>query len=209
MINHEWNTTIPYMGHPFALDLASLNPDPDFIIQKTDRIPFINCFVPREMLEFRMWYRQFKRMVGVSTLIEIFKNGSEIVWVHTRGRYYFAGKGIILDDTKQIIALVVVSNDYFENFDRSLSPTDDEIKRHFSLILNLDLLKKDEHRQLYSQLRHLFTQCNMDIIQTSNPGKDSFARLRIPRFRSISERQNFLHELQIGIINTILTSEVT
>lgn len=215
MISFNFKHSIKYNEHEvYTIDTLHLNPR--YLFQKTNKIPFIFCFYKAkygrdpEGLKFdiRTQANTQLKIIDTATIFEIFQNGSDLVLVHARGRYYYVGKGIICNSEGDIICMITVTNSFYNDFDPYIPVTDVNISKHFTLRINIPLIQMPINSHVYRYIKRFYSSLSFSVYYTHNIVGDIFLNTQLPNFSTQDEQSEYLNKVKEEFIQDFLTSQV-
>lgn len=206
MINQNFLKEMTINGHTHQLITKEYFPsDNQFMVKKGDRIPFLLCFTQSHEIRIPKQHNSFYKTMDLETVIRVFQEGNEIIFVPVRYRHYYVGKGIILDAAFNVLAMITVSEQYYNIHIESGELTMDHILEHFTLVVNTAFETQSEHKSLYARFRKLIKSQPFNIHYTRNPQRDTFVKYTPPVFETISARQDFIEDFKNAFAEDFLT----
>jgi hypothetical protein len=205
MVNQDYKEQMVLKGRTYNLVPSSfLSLEDRFIFSRGNRIPFIACFTKLGSLQIGESKYVFRRRMDSDSVLEIFQSGSQVVHISIRFHSYYVGKGILLDEKLNVLAMLTVSEEFYNRF-VSFNELNEEDLRHFTLVFNHSFETDPSHRTLYSKFRKCYKSAKMSRHFSRDPEFESFARIVIPAFTTLPERQEFIAATTDRVFEGLLT----
>jgi len=206
MINQNFLREMTINGQTHNLNAREYFPgDNRFLVKKGDRIPYLLCFTQGREIRIPKQNNCFFKTMDLETVIRVFQEGNEVIFVPVRYRHYYVGKGIILDSNFNVLAMITVTEQYYHIYVETGELTMDHILEHFTLVVNTAFETQSEHKSLFARFRKLYKSQPFNIHFTRNPQRDSFVSYSPPVFETISARQEFIEDFKKAFAEDFLT----
>lgn len=176
-----------------------------FIAANGNRIPFISCFGVGSVLRVSQRVAIFNRIVDTEMLLKLFIEGSNICFVPVRRRSYYVGKGVLLDNNLQVLAMLTVSRQFYDQYQKYGELCPEHIQEHFTLVISNVFMSAPEHRTVYSKFRKEYRKHTFGLHFTPCPERESFVQFSLPAFTTIDERREFLRDFTVSTVRNGLT----
>lgn len=206
MVNQDYNEQMVLKGRTYNLVPSSFLPlENRFVFSRGNRIPFLACFSGLGSLQIGDSKRVFGRRMDSDSVVELFRSGSHVVHISIRYHSYYVGKGILLDEKLNVLAILTVSEEFYNRFDRYNELTDDEDLNHFTLVFNQAFETDPAHQTLYSKFRRCYRGAKINRNFSRDPEFESFARAVFPTFATLVDRQNFIAGVTDQVFRELIT----
>ena len=206
MINQIFNEDIEFKGVRYHLEAPQNNDLADrFVFSKANRVPFIACFTNRGSLQFNPRVRTYRRLLDADMVLQLFINGSHVAFAPIRKHAYYVGKGVLLDQDLKVLAMITVTEEFYHHFRRNWTLTEDDIRHHFTLVISHAFESEAAHKTLHGKFRKIYKGAVFNKTFTSDPEFESFARVSIPVFPSLQQRQAFINSTVAEVFGDFIT----
>ncbi|NLR61093.1 hypothetical protein HGH93_23530 [Chitinophaga polysaccharea] len=207
MINQNFLWSITINGQPYTLSPRDQLPSTGkYIVKKGDRIPYLLCFTKEKEIRIPSMYNNFQKTMDLDTVIRVFLEGNQLIFVPVRYRHYYVGKGVIMDSFFNILAMITVTEQYYNHYKNEEGLTVDHILEHFTLVVNTAFESTADHKSLYTRFRKLYKAQSFNIHFTRHPERETFVNTTFPCFESLEQRQEFTTDLTFSYFEELLTS---